>query len=325
MPKTKHLALKIVGAAVLAFILLLVGVVFWIDSIARIGVEKGATYALGVNTTLQSMNLGILSGQAGMSGLDVANPEGFDAPHFVKLGEGNVAVSLGSLMEDTVVVPELILSDLSMNLERKGGKSNYQVILDHLAQLSGGETKPKQPAETKEGKKFIVRRAAINNVDVQVDLLPLGGSLTRVPLHIDRIELTDIGSDSANGVELAQLTGILMRAILTSVVDKGGNLLPADIVNELGKGLQGLGGLGDATVKVVGDVTTMVDGTVRNITEVGAGLVEELGKSGGQLGEGSKQIGDKVGEGLNDAGKKLEKGLGGLLPGKKKKEDAEKP
>lgn len=318
-------AVKIVGAIALVLVLLLVGLFFWIDGIAKVGVETGATYALGVETTLERMSIGVFSGEAGMSKLNVRNPVGFDTPHFLELGNGNVAVSLGSLMDDTVVVPELTLSSLSMNLERKGGKANYQVILDGLKRFDTREdappSAPQDKAEAEEGKKFIVRHVAINDVNVQVDWLPVGGELTRVPLRIERIELHDVGSESANGVQLAELTGILIKAILISVADKGGNLIPADIAGELSKGLEGLTGLGDATVQVVGEVTTVVDGQVRKVGEAGKKLVEKLGEGGGELGEGAQDVGKKVGEGLQDVGDQLKKGVGGLLPKKKKDQD----
>ena len=318
-------AVKIVGGVVLVLVLLLVGVFFWIDHIARVGVEKGATFALGVQTTLARMSIGVFSGEAGMSQLNVRNPAGFDTPHFLELGNGNVAVSLGSLMDDTVVVPELTLSSLNMNLERKGGKANYQVILDGLKRFDTKEdappSAPQDNAEAGEGKKFVIRHVAIKDVDVQVDLLPVGGELTRVPLRIERIELNDVGSDSVNGVQLAELTGILIKAILTSVVEKGGNLIPADIAGELNQGLEELTGLGDATVQIVGEVTTVVDGEVRKVGEAGKELLQRLGESSEELGEGARDIGTQVGEGLQDVGKQLEQGLGGLVPKKKKGED----
>jgi hypothetical protein len=300
-------AVKIVGVLIVVLVLVVVGGVFWIDSIAKVGVETGATYALGVKTTVGEMDIGLFSGEAGMSKLNVRNPEGFDAPHFLELGNGNVAVSLGSLMEDTVVIPELTLSALSMNLERKGTKANYGVILNELKKFESKEgaepAKPKERTEAEGGKGFVVKHVAIDDVTVQVDLLPVGGEATRVPLRIDRIELKDVGSGSAGGVQLGELTGIIMKAVLTSVVDKGGNLIPADIADELAKGLEGLGGLGDVTVQVVGDVTKVVD--------------EQIG----QLGQGAQEVGEKIEEGLKDAGKKLEEGIGGLLKKKEGKKD----
>ncbi len=301
---------SIVLAAILALVLLVGAGCLWIDRLAKIGIETGATYALGVVTTLGGMDIGMLSGNAAMTELQVENPDGFDTPHFLQLGQGRIAVSLGSLMEERVVVPELILTKISLNLQRKRGKANYQVILDGLKKFESQEKTP-TPQES-EGKKFVIQHVALEGIDVQVDLLPVGGALTRVPLKIERIDLRNVGSQNPNGIELAELTGILLKAILTSVANKGGSLLPKDITRELTSGLAGLKGLGGTTVEIVGDVTTIVDGQVRAVGELGKELL-------GGVGEGGK----KLGEGLGDVGNKLEKGLGGLLP--KSKKDKKKP
>jgi hypothetical protein len=297
----------IIGVPILAAV--------YIDSIARSAVEQGGTYALGVDTTLESMDVGMLSGSVDLARLSVGNPQGFSTPHFLRLDDGRFAVSLGTLMDDKVVAPELVLSGVNMNLERKGGKANYSVIIDNLKRFESDE---KPDAETptgaespKEGKKFVIEKVAINDVRVQVDLLPLGGELTRVPLRIERVELENVGSGSDGGIMLAQLTALLTEAILSAVVEKGGDLIPAEISGELAKGLEGLEGLKDATVKVIGQVTTELAEQVGDVTEQ---VTDQVGKV-------VDESGKKAAEGLEEAGKKLEEGLGGLLDRKKKEDE----
>ena len=80
------LLIKIVVVLVLLLVIGVLTTFFFIDRIAKAGVEKGATYALGVPTTLKSADVGVFAGTFAMSGLNVANPEGFDKePHFLKL------------------------------------------------------------------------------------------------------------------------------------------------------------------------------------------------------------------------------------------------
>ncbi len=293
MDRPKKWVLRIVLAVVVVVIVAVVLVVIYIDSVARTGVERGGTYALGVDTTLDAMDVGVLSGSVEMAKLEVGNPEGFDTPHFLRLDSGRVVASLGSLMKEKIIVPELTLSGISMNLERKRGKANYKVIMDNLKRFESKEDAA--PEEQKEGKKFIINELAIRDIQVQVDLLPVAGERTRVPVKIERIEMANVGSDGDEGIALAELVGILTKAILTAVVENAGDRIPADIAGELGTGLAGLTGLGGGTMEVVGQVTT---GT----------------------GEAAKKVGQRV----EGAGKTLKKGLGGLLDrGKGKEEDQE--
>jgi hypothetical protein len=312
MKRVKKLAVGIIVGAVVLVLVVIASAVLWIDHLAKAGVEGGATYALGVRTTLDDMDVGVLSGEVEMSELNIGNPEGFKTPHFLHLDDGGVAVSLGSLMGEKVILPDLTLSGLDVNLERRGGKANYKVIMDNLKKL---ESKEKRPAEEeKEGKKFVIEKVDIRNVRVNVDLLPIGGELTRIPVTIERIELENVGSDTDGGVLLADVVGILIKAILTTVVQKCGDLLPADVLGELNAGLEQLSGLGATTVQVVGSVTSNVQKTA-----------EQLGEMGKQAGEAIQEGAKEVGKDLDDAGKELEKGIGDLIGGGKKKDSGKKP
>ncbi len=299
---------RLVAAAVVLVVLLVVGVFVWIDHLAKAGVEAGATYALGVETKADTVDVQVLAGQVEIAELNVDNPAGFDADHFVHLGRGRVAVSLGSLRQDKVVVPELTLSGVSVNLERKGSQANYTVILDELKKLQSG--READSAEPRQGKKFVVRHLAIDDVTVQMDLLPIGGELTRVPIKIQRLELRDVGSDTDEGVLLAQLTGIVMQAILDSVLKEGGGLIPPEIAADLASGLKDLEGLSTVAVQVVGDVTTMVNGEVKRVTDIATQFGDELGKP--------------IEEGIEKAAKELEKGLGNLLAPAKTKDSPQR-
>ena len=98
--------LKIVLAlAVVAVLLLVVGVfalIAAIDSVAKKGIEAGGTYAMGVPTTLKSADIGLFSGNFGLSGLSIANPPGYKGQQFFLLGEGKLALSLAAMQGDVI-------------------------------------------------------------------------------------------------------------------------------------------------------------------------------------------------------------------------------
>jgi hypothetical protein len=262
------------------------------------------------------MDVGVFSGRVAMDDLNVSNPTGFKSAHFLQMGKGRVGVSLGTLMEDKVVLPELTLSGLNVNLEHHEGKANYKVIIDNLKKFESGE-KPAEEKEEKESKQFVIEKVTISDVHVEVELLPIGGDLTRVPVTIERIELKNVGS-GGDGIALAELTAIVLKAILKTVVDRAGDMLPGDIAGELTAGLDQLKGLGEVSVQVVGQVTTEVAEKVAEAAEeIGKAAeegAEELGKA---VDEGTK----KVGAELDKAGKEVGKGLEGLLGGKDKKDE----
>lgn len=285
----KKVVLKLGLVVVLILVVAIAAGAFYIDSIARQGIEGGSTYALGVPTSLDKADVGLLSGEFSMSGLNVSNPEGFTSPHFLALEDGAVAISLGTLREDVVELPTLTLSGISMNLERAGDKSNYKVILENLKRFeSGGGPPDKKPEEG--GKKFVIRNLEIRDVNVHVNLIPAGGELTKVDVPIDLIQLKDVGS-GGESVRMSDLAGVILKTIMTVAVQKGGQL-PGDIAAELTNGLGELQNLGDQGITVL-----LGDG----------GVVQTFGKTAEELGktaeEGAKKLGDeakKIGEGIGN-------------------------
>lgn len=283
------MAKKLLIALGVVVVLLVVGVIalfLSINVIFKKGVDYGATYALGVPTSIQGANVGIFAGRCTIDGLKVANPTGFPSDHFLTLGQCDVAVNLGSLLKPVVEVPSLQLKDIDMILEKREGKANYQVILDNLkgSEQAGG-------AEEKEGKKLIIRDLTVRNVAVTVDLLPVGGQLSRRRLVIPEIHLQNVGAEDNRGVMVSQLTKVVVQSIFQSLMENGGEL-PGEVFAQLQQGVGQLKPLGQYGMKVIGDVQSQV-------TELGKGVGEAVGGA-------SKQL-----EGLG-------KGLGGLLGGKKK-------
>ncbi len=305
-------------------IALVVGIgLYSIDKLARVGIEKGATFALGVPTTLADFKLGIFAGTVGLHELDIANPEGFTDRNFMQLADARLAVSLATLSSDRIVVPEFKLTGINLNLERRMTGSNYTQIIENLDRLSSpAADDDKKPDEQSGGKHFVISNVVIEDINVKVNMIPLGGKITSVPVAIPRIELHDLGTDSDNGLAMAELSGIIMKALLESVVVHAGGLLPPEIAGELKNGLESLAALGEVPIKLVGDVTTLVGGEVVKVAEVGADVIKTLHtgtvKATEDIGKGVKKVGDDIGEGFQKTGEELGKGLQGTTEGLKK-------
>ena len=288
-------------------IIAIVTAIFYIDRIAKAAVERAGTYPLGVDTHLESMDIGVFSSTVSIDELHVTNPDGFYAPHFLTMQRGRVAVWLGTFMEPVVVIPELAMSGITMHLEHKRGTANFNVILEHLKKLKSEGVEDRQKdnreADGKEGTKFVIQNLAIDDDDdVKAELLPIGGERTHVPVKIKRIELADIGSGADRGVLLAKVSGLVTQAILTGVLRNAGGLILTDLVGELAESLDGIRSLHGATLELLG---------LGSGHDPAGWAGEDLGKD---IEEGSKKIGEK----LKQVGKQLEDGIQQLLnPGTK--------
>lgn len=278
------------GLAVVAGVVVLLFAVplFYLDSLAEDVLEEGASETFGTPTTLGAVSLGIFSGRVGLSDLRVRNPEGWHAERFFSIGDGRFGVGLRRFLEPEVEVPALILQDVYVSLERRGGQSNYGTVLAHMQ-------KGPPPREGEQGKRFVIRELRILDVKADLRLEATGGLGKTLEVRIPEIRLRDVGSGAEGGVLVSQVWSTVLHAVLLAVVREGGGVagfVTGDLAGSLGR----LGGL---PVEVLGEVT-------RAGGETGLGVGKRLGEAAGSALGAGKDLGES-------AGSAVKKGLGGLL------------
>lgn len=321
-PKKRSSLGKKLGIAFLVIVLIVVGVIALaisqVNTIVKKGVEEGGTYALGTKTTLTGADIGLFSGKVGLTGLTIANAPGFKSPEFFSLGDGAVEVTLPSLMKDVVEVPLIRFSAIRMNLEKKDGKTNYNVILDNLKKVTGDSSgaAPKTTTQPKSGdeKKFIVKSIQIRDVKVHVDLLGMGGSadqLAEVNVPIDEVVLANVGTAENGGVDLQTLASVIVNAVLGAVADKGGNL-PPEFLNDL------KGQLADLRAQL-SQVRGLKGATLGAARAIGENLKEDVKKAVESVDvEAAKKAAEDAAKKAKETGKEAVDTIKGLIPTKRK-------
>jgi hypothetical protein len=280
------------AAAVVAAILVasLFGLCFYFDAVVGRAVERGASYALGVDTRVGSARIGLLAGSFGLDGLEVANPPGFEDPRFLDLREARLAVDLETLREPTVNVPLLALRGIEVDLDKQRGKANYEAILDNLARFESKEAAPEPDPSA--GKRFLVHEIVIRDVEAHVRVVEAGG-LGKLDVVVPEVRVQDLGG-AERPLTLAELSDVVVKAVLASIA-KAGAGLPGGVANALSSGL---GRLSDLSLELPqgGKLLDEAGGVVK----AGADAAARAGEAGRSAAEG--------------AGRKL-KGLGGRLRG----------
>ncbi|MFN0012118.1 MAG: hypothetical protein ACKVS8_10805 [Phycisphaerales bacterium] len=301
-----------------AFVVLVVAIVavlftglLYINTLVVKGVERGGTYALGTGVHLRNTDIRLFAGTMALKGFRIDNPKGYAKPSFFFLDTASTAITLSTLNQPVIEVPSLRLEKIVVVIERKDGKANYQVMLDHLASVtnSGGKTTPAPSGKSE--KRLIIKDLLITNVNVEAELFdapgPLGEivkgvSTVKVPT-IKEIRLQNVGRTGTgiadSGVTPGELCAIIVRAVLGAAADAGGGILPADLVNDLQGSLAKIGNLSELGITVTGGL----DGAAKAATEQATKAVQDT------LKDAEKKVMDGLG-----------KGLGDLLPGAKKPE-----
>jgi hypothetical protein len=291
---------------VLVALLVVAGASLYVNQILGTAIERGATYALGVDTRVGFVRLRLLDGEFRMSRLRVDNPPGFDEDHFLEMGGAHIAVDLDTVREPVVVVPEFELSEIGVSLEREGEGTNYGVILENLQRFESQEPSEQTAAESGGSeKRFIVDRLLIRDVTAHVEWSKLASDQSALEVVIPQIELKGIGADNAQGVVMSELTNIIIKAILGAIARYGGDI-PGAMLSQLNSGLGGL---------------SRVTGVA--VTGAGSSLAESAGEAvGGQVGDAIRGVGGSAAESVGEAAAdETRKALGGLF--KKKGEDSE--
>jgi hypothetical protein len=315
----KMLKITLIASAVL---ILLVGigavvVLQRVDDMARHAVESAATDALGVETTLTNLDIGLLSGTCRIDGLNVANPPGYDGKSFLAMQSGEVALTYGSLRSQTVELPYLKLNGVVLNLQQQGKGGNYQVIMDNIGQGTTEENQP--PPEGEKG--YIIKELVISGATANVTTSILGKNITTV--NLPDIKLQDVGSDTDYGAQLKDVTHLIVRAILLEITRNGFKVLPKEILAQLSGGLQKLGPIGDINVEAINKIGMEALGGAGTIAKDLSKLGKDILNKDTTTEDATKQV-IQTGKKSTESAKEIVKGIGGLF-GKKKKEDATKP
>lgn len=291
-------AIKVIVALVVLIVLAVVGLLVFgitqIDAIAKQAIERGGTYAMQVETTVDTVDVRIRGGTASMNGLNIANPAGFDTSHFLRLGDANASMNLETIRSDTIVMPSITLSGIDVILDKGASPSNYNTILNSLKRFEskdtgGGDAPP--PSEG--GKKLVINSLILRDINIRVANMP-GVSLAvgDVAVNIPEIELRDVGKGES--MTTAEVINLVVKTVLAAAVEAGGGIIPGDVLGELSNGLAGLESLGDLGIQAISDL---------NIDEALGGVQEQIEKTTEDV---QKQVDDATKK-IDDAAKDVEK------------------
>ena len=100
---------KLILAVVILTVVALLVAYFARNMMVETAVEEGTGYALGVETDLGSAGLELGGGSLELNDLEIDNPEGFEADHFMTLRRGMLDVDAGSILDDEVMVARLTI------------------------------------------------------------------------------------------------------------------------------------------------------------------------------------------------------------------------
>lgn len=269
---------KIILVIVLVLILVVVvGVVMvgrHLGDIVKAGLETAGPKVTQTSLTVSAVNVSLLGGSAGISGLVLGNPEGCKSPQAISIGKAAVSLSPGSILSDKVVIHSIEVRDADITFESEVTLGGNPLKANNLAKIMDNVN-----AATK---------SADNAAAPAANAAPAGTTQPGKKLQVDDV----------------LITGAKVHATLTGMVNKEVTVTLPDIhLTDLGKGGDGITA-GELIKKILGQIDA--DTVKALLASVG-----DLGKNAAQQAISGALT--NVNKSANDSVKQLKKGLGNLL------------
>ncbi len=214
----KYGVLTLLVLALLGGVALMVG----LDSAIRAGTREGIKFATQTETKLDKASLGLLSGNLKLSGLDIKNPQGFEAgSSFVKLGKSEVQVQPMSLVSDQIEVDVASIDGLEFSyVQPAEGKVNYEVIMASINRLLPAED-GSAPKEKPQGKQKAIHvgeifftGAKIHASVAQVAGITVPGAPVKVTVPLPDFKMENLQVTDG----MPELTAKIIQELVVQVV-----------------------------------------------------------------------------------------------------------
>lgn len=327
----------VVGLLALS-LLLVVTLPLWISPVAT-GIAGGLVPKFtGTGFAIERFCVNPWSGTVRISGVRLANPDGFGSAPALSVRSFALDVSISELFGNRLHVRDLVIEDAFASYYSHKGTNNMDVILSNVdkAIASDGEKKEASAPEEKQKSemKFIIDHVRIAGTKVKLmksDIIP--------PLPIVDIEMRDVGKESGGATfgEVAKaFTDAFVKALTTAgeglgalggAIGSGIKDASSAVGNAASSTKKAVGAVGDtaaaaaeetktAVKSVGGATTTAVKGAATAVKSVGetattavGGAVKTVGDTATSAVGGAKAAVDAVG----DTAKKTTEGVKNLF------------
>lgn len=226
-----------------------------INPIVKTAASVGGPKVLGVPVSVGKVSLSVVSGRLTIDKLMVGNPKGYSDKSAFAVDKVDVALSLGSLAGDTIVVKKILVDAPAISYESKDGQSNFDAMLSSAKKKESEEKAAEKGGEAKKaGKKLIIEEFSLNGAKVAYASALTFGKPVTIPLP--SIALRDIGK-SSNGVTPVEAV--------------------TEVVNAVVSGLS----------KAVMEMANSTTGALNDALKSGSGSVKEAGDAVGSAAKGA--------------------------------------
>ena len=200
--------------------------IMYLGTIVAKGMRSFGTEATGTKLAVESVYISLLNGDLQINKLAIDNPANYKSREAFSFDLVSVDLDVGSIFTDTIIVNKIKIANLKVNFEPtiRGG-SNLTDIKNNIMKFAkneeadaqketGPEEAPETDAEPKKAKKIIIKSFIVDKGEIMVSS---GMLKTSISVPLPRLELNDIGEESAVGKAFAKIFDKIIEQIVMSV------------------------------------------------------------------------------------------------------------
>lgn len=255
---------KIVIGIALVVMASVVMAVLFIDAVAARVVSTAGTRVLGVDTTVRSVHLGLLSGSSKLDGLVVAQPAGYSGDPMLSVDRVEVRAGLGELIGDDIVIDQVAISGVAVDLSEVNGRINLQVVADNISSAQSAAPATSS-ASTPSKSSVTVRELRITGIRVKARLENALASGKMLDATIPDIVVTDIGTKTTVDEVAARISAKLMDQLIVAIAKAQIEGLPSSFSSGLQSAASQLGGVLEQSGSAIGQGLEKVGDAFKSI------------------------------------------------------------
>lgn len=201
----KKITLGIVLVVIIAIAAAILYLFSNLDALVKAAIEKYGSEATQTAVRVDRVRIKLTEGDGAVYGLTVANPDGFETPNAVSLGETGLGIDLQSLKQEPYIIKHVTVRAPKIVFEVNQDKqTNLNALKKNLAVsgTDGTRTRPEEEKAATEGPRLVIRRLTFEQGLIAAKLTPLNKDYE---LKLPSLNMRDLGgTQGATPAELAK-------------------------------------------------------------------------------------------------------------------------
>ena len=192
-----------------------------LNSLVKEGIEVAGRDALGVQVSVDQVNISLLSGSGHISGLRIANPEGFSsARDAISVDDIEVLLEISSLTSNNIVIKNVILRAPEINYETTVLDSNLKQLQTY-SNTEVSDLGAQEPESDAEPISVLIDHLEIHDAKIAL-VTPLLDKA--IPLKLPFLEFNDLGKEEDASVQqiINKVLAGLNKALIPLIKENAG-------------------------------------------------------------------------------------------------------